>query len=601
MGSWIDQVWGWFNGVEPECAPKKAELPVGFVAPLVRDELLSDEPIAHRLTTLKRSGIGLPYELWDEFVVDTIVALSQYTQELPASENHHHAYQCGLLLHSLDVAIYALRIRRNYALPPLCAPEDRTFREIVWVYGVFVAALLHDVGKVFDFEIQLLDGNEHQKWDYTTPITQPYRFRYLKERHYESHKTLAHSLLSRVLSQNPMRALTHDRQLWNALSDFLTGQPREDNVLAEIVQQADAASVAQDLGAEGEAISIAAENAKQPSASLGSQLRLTLKHLLGSGKIPMNQKDGEGFIDGDMVYLVCQPVADLLRRELMERGLTHVPSDDTQLFNELQHYALIECSESGQAVVRVEVYLSDSDWRQAFTCILVNWKTLLPDADNLHSLNGSVTQLADEPNDKPVEPLHQEDASTHTSPPKEQVSEPVNESGLNEDLLLAAMGMASNITASEPEEKSDEAIVDANQPAAQDSPLSQNLILSEMSQGDLTTAFVGWVECAIVTGKHKANQEGALFHRIGDYLALSSPNAFKAFIQTRCINTADSDFPAIQAALNSVAVVSSSSGITLHQIIAKGASKPMNMMLLPLSDKLRAKLSSNPMLEWNDE
>ncbi|MFA0053687.1 MobH family relaxase [Vibrio echinoideorum] len=605
--SLIERFLDWWDG-KPSVSEPKETLTDGFLAPLTREALLSDEHIKHRLTTLKRSGIGLPYEVWDEFVVDTIVAFSQYTQELPASEHHHHAYKRGLLLHSLDVAIYALRIRRNYALPPLCAPEDRTFREIVWVYGVFIAALLHDAGKVFDFEIQLLENKQQQKWDYTTPITQPYRFRYLKSRHYDDHKAVAHSLLSRVLSQNPMRALTHDRQLWNAMSDFLTGQAREDNVFAEIVQQADAASVAQDLGAEGEAISIAAENAKKQSHSLGSQLQLTLKHLLGSGKIPLNRKGAEGFIEGDMAYLICKPVADLLRRELTERGLTHVPSDNSKLFNELQHYALIESGADGQAVVRVEVSLSESDWTQPFTCIKANWRKLLPDAE-LPSLKGSITLLnndvhGDEATEPQVEP-QAEEPPLSTDLTQEPTA--LGSTELNEDLLLAVMGMAS--PGMEPQKSTDsnsEVLPNFSETSVQskpeiespeDSPTSKTLVLADMNQEAVAKAFVAWCEAVIVMGTHKTNHQGALFHRVDEYLALSSPNAFKTFIQSRCVNTPESAYPSIQTALNGFALVNSDSGITVHQVGVKGG-KHMNMMLLPLSDKVRAKLPINPMLEW---
>ena len=93
----IERFWHWWDGTVPEAAPNQA-LPQGFQAPITREGLLADEGIRHRLTTLKRSGIGLPYEVWDEFVVDTIVAFAQYTQALPASEHHHHAYERGLLL-----------------------------------------------------------------------------------------------------------------------------------------------------------------------------------------------------------------------------------------------------------------------------------------------------------------------------------------------------------------------------------------------------------------------------------------------------------------------------------------------------------------------
>lgn len=405
----------WWDGVPPVSETKET-LTDGFLAPLTREALLSDEHIKHRLTTLKRSGIGLPYEVWDEFVVDTIVAFSQYTQELPASEHHHHAYKRGLLLHSLDVAIYALRIRRNYALPPLCAPEDRTFREIVWVYGVFIAALLHDAGKVFDFEIQLLENNQQQKWDYTTPITQPYRFRPLKAQQDDAHKALAHSLLSRVLSQNPMRALTHDRQLWNALSDHLTGQAREDNVLSEIVKQADAASVAQDLGAEGEDISIAAEKARDAlpaSVSRGEMLSRALKHVISS-KVALNDAGASAYVIKDSMYVDTSELLSLMSTELQERN----ESSDNVL-DDLQHYALI--SDISEYQIELDSH------SQTLQCATVELKKVLPNA-TFKDFKGTIT-------------IAQNVETTNVELQNIDSESQLSESEINSDLMSIAMSL----------------------------------------------------------------------------------------------------------------------------------------------------------------
>ena len=51
-----------------------------------------------------------------------------------------------------------------------------------------------------------------------------------------------------------MTAITSDRQLYHEMSAYLSGNADAESVIAQIVMQADAASVAQNLGADKEGI-----------------------------------------------------------------------------------------------------------------------------------------------------------------------------------------------------------------------------------------------------------------------------------------------------------------------------------------------------------
>ncbi|HCZ9710798.1 TPA: TraI domain-containing protein [Vibrio parahaemolyticus] len=169
MFRYVQQFIHWLNDDEPNNLPRSASdapmAPEGFVIPATRASIEHDEIIKDKLRVLKRSGLALPYEVWPEFVVDTIVNYALWCQELPASESYHHTGKRGLLLHSLDVAIYAMRLRRNFILPPNTPPEEVIHREIVWVYGVFLCALLHDSGKIHDFEIELYqESGAPKRW-----------------------------------------------------------------------------------------------------------------------------------------------------------------------------------------------------------------------------------------------------------------------------------------------------------------------------------------------------------------------------------------------------------------------------------------------------
>lgn len=244
-------------------SPEENVAPEGFLLPLSMADLRTDAVIVDKLRVLKRSGLALPYEVWDEFVVNTVVTFGSWMQTLPASEDGHHTWSRGLLEHSLDVAIYAMRIRRNYILPPNTPPEEVIHREYIWVYGVFICALLHDCGKLFDFHIELLDD---ERW---TPshgplgeLNKPYRFKYVQDRSETTSQAQSVMLLSHVVSINPFTFIVSDVALFSQMSHFLTGQHDSDNVIAQIIVQADAASIAQDSGADKDGINAAAAQAK---------------------------------------------------------------------------------------------------------------------------------------------------------------------------------------------------------------------------------------------------------------------------------------------------------------------------------------------------
>lgn len=162
-----------------------------------------DEKIKSALTALKRSGLALPFEVWDEFVVDVVAKFDARFPTRTAS--------------MMNTAIYAVRLRRNYMLPPSCAPEDRVHREIVWNYGVFATVVLH-----------------HAKMN----VLQ----------------------LPQLFGENPQLAITSDGELCKAIDDALM---HTDGIapLATILRQAIASQEAFQQGATKDEINAAAERA----------------------------------------------------------------------------------------------------------------------------------------------------------------------------------------------------------------------------------------------------------------------------------------------------------------------------------------------------
>lgn len=166
---------------------------------------LIDDEIKKKLTTLSRSGLALPYEVWDDFVKEVVLSFND-------------KYGMNETMAMLHTAIYSVRIRRNYILPPNCAPEDVVHREIVWVYGVFVTVVLY-------------------------------------------YSRLSLLQLPKLFSNDPQLAITSDKDLCKSIENTLD-DINSDNVIAEILRQSLAAYAELKRGGSAEEINAAAESAK---------------------------------------------------------------------------------------------------------------------------------------------------------------------------------------------------------------------------------------------------------------------------------------------------------------------------------------------------
>lgn len=575
-------------------APLQVEgiVPAGYVMPWAEAQIRADETIKDKIRVLQRSGLALPYEIWTEFVIDTVVNFALWVQELPASASYHHHGRKGLLYHSLDVAIYAVRIRRNYIMPPNTPPEEVLHREIVWVYGVFLAALFHDCGKIMDMQIELFNADaDNEVW---TPalgpvgkLTQPYRFKYKDDRAYLNHQRIAHSFLTRMLSKNPMLSITSDTMLYSCLTEYLTGHKNPDNVIELIVKQADAASVAQDLGASKDGINAAAKRMRFENNSFAEQLHVTMTYLLTEKKVLLNKKGGEGFVDGEHLYLVCKPIADLIRTTLLDRGISGVPSSNTKLFNELQQHNIIRPNEQGLAIWSVKVTLTDVNWYQRFTCLCIHLPTFVPELA-LNSLPGHIDIL----------PPEEDKALTEATPEfKEQESVPesvynelseasntsVTEAVIQDDFLLNMIpGMEELVSKTlEPTTNSIDESEDYHE--------SLLTPLNTLTDHEIGTLFWNWIVEGLLAGDLSINTADAFIHKVNGLLFIVSPTAMK-FFSNEYKQGCDADsYLAVQSGFQCLGLhIKTAEGRNIHSIRVTSSGKSLNGFFIELDATLAA-------------
>lgn len=112
--------------------------------------------------------IGLPMQDRSALVDRVAARFAMYVVDLPASESNHGSEGFGLLDHSLDVARGAVG---ELVRPGFRVSEDPAMNyrdQPIWAYSGFVLGLLHDVGKVFDLEVQ--PRGEGATWN---PLEEP--------------------------------------------------------------------------------------------------------------------------------------------------------------------------------------------------------------------------------------------------------------------------------------------------------------------------------------------------------------------------------------------------------------------------------------------
>jgi len=149
--------------------------------------LLAPEKRQQLLRNIK-ALLNLPPKLYDNLYNQIIEQFAEFVQELPENQHGIFAQEGGFLDHGLDRASRALSLCLAYFFP-----QEKTFHNVsaqqaLWVYAVFTAALLLDVGKIavkYNVSICQKDGKEIKKWiPHTCSMVAQgkfYKFEYEKE------------------------------------------------------------------------------------------------------------------------------------------------------------------------------------------------------------------------------------------------------------------------------------------------------------------------------------------------------------------------------------------------------------------------------------
>ena len=419
------------------------------------DTLLS--PLKSELEALKEH-VGVGETMWSQYYEALVKNYAEFVQNLPASASHHHRGAGGLLHHSIEVAIRALKICDSQQIQPTSGSGYHDTSKDLLLYATFSAALLHDLGKVLtDQQIILFDqrGQTLGGWlplagtMRQIPKAHYYRVSYLEQRVYRIHQMASLTLMPQIIPVEGLSWLSNKKSLslFYCWLYAVGGELSNAEGLGKAIQAADSQSVAASLGGSEESVS---ESAGLP---LHDKLLSSLQAALESGDIKINQPGATCFIYEGRAYFVVKTLLDYLRKYLATHGVSSVPTDNNRLMDVLlEQHILIPNPTNNKAIWKIEVILEqDPPWRQSFTTIVIDEQRAFKGTYSGRALQGRIAietsetgaETATTPDNSataaviPPAALEEVDHSDFSEPEKEEENFlDWLTNGLNEGLLI---------------------------------------------------------------------------------------------------------------------------------------------------------------------
>lgn len=224
--------------------------------PRVIDGVSVDVIMAFFADAIRQSADDLPMERneIDELFLPVVRRGLMYMHLLPASQFHHHNGIGGLFAHSLQVANLAVRLGKQKVFNQKDTPRELYQNGKRWLFGCWLAGFLHDIGKtVTDVTVT----SEGETWyPYSSSLVAWLQDNNIKNYHFiwrsAGHNKHVQSTLMFVREIVP--AKTFDwladygaREIWEACESALVNTSAKDNLISEVVQQADEFTTGQDI------------------------------------------------------------------------------------------------------------------------------------------------------------------------------------------------------------------------------------------------------------------------------------------------------------------------------------------------------------------
>lgn len=349
-----------------------------------------------------RTLTGFHADAFNQLCLTAIHAFADAVQLMPASQAHHHAGPGGMLVHAMEVIEFALRRRKGCLLPQGAQAEDILRLEHLWTYAMFVAALMHDIGKpIADQRITLfLPDGTTRPW---TPLAESmlrqgasrYKVEFVHEdKNYDLHSQVSMLMYPLIIPTIGRDWLAQDRKLMAQLSAWLYGDTYKAGVIGDIVSHADGDSVAANLGTGDRSRLATAKD-----VPLVERLLRSLRNQLVTGKLPLNRDGAAGWVYEGHIWLLVPRVPDAVREDMVGQGHSGIPANNERFFDIWQEHNCLIPTANGKAVWTVNV--EGDGYRHRFTAMKFPLSVLFKPREYPKDMKGKIVVAADKSQELP--------------------------------------------------------------------------------------------------------------------------------------------------------------------------------------------------------
>ncbi|MDF9434610.1 MobH family relaxase [Chromohalobacter israelensis] len=565
----------------------------GFHTPRSGKELLAT-PRRQSMVKMLWDTTSLTQPVFNEYLLAPIERYAELVQLLPASESHHHAYAGGMLDHALEMACYGLRLRQRHLLPPGAKPEDQSSTGELWSAAIIYGALMHDVAKIIvDIEIHLQDGREWRVWHGVIP--KPYRVRYRANREYHLHSAVNTLLGQQVLGGKVMDWLMSQPKLFSLFMYTISGHTERGGIIAELVHQADRASVAKALGGNPvQALSAPIESIQR---KLAEGLRFLVKE-----QFKLNKRGGQAWLTDEALWLVSPRAINELKAHIYAQGIKSIPAELNRLQGEMHAHGIIEEVEEGKHVWKCNI--TDGDWQKTLNMIKVPPTLIWGVDERPSSFSGHLTVqgagTVDEqqpptgtaPQEKSTEPTSAVEQSTRDqtdtptpapAPAPAEVaatSSIASEAGAGsiDDDIMALFPEVNgedkqDVTKEGSSSESETQLQEASE-SAKTTPLIQKSsedANNSNDPADLGERFWEWLKMGLADHSIVINDTKAPVHTVNGTYFLVSPGIFKRFCNS--VLNDKNQWQAVQKRFQKLGLHVRTQGQNIHKVSVEGQNK----------------------------
>lgn len=289
-----------------------------------------------------------------------IARLLELVGDMPASADHHHSESYGLLRHSLEVAAKMLD-----EFEKIKTSDDSA----QWQYLAFLAGLCHDLGKLFDIDMQADD----QRW---SPLHETHA-EFLQRLKVEpvlswdegrvrgGHAQLSPWLMHHLLTPADIQFIGVERLAQLAAALSASHLAERSAHLVRLVTKLDQKSVEE---AAPEWMT------KRPDSKVNQFIR-ALRDLISDGALSVNTPGAPIYVMGNRAAVVV-PLSVCVARDYLKRHENIKLPCNHRLYDLLAQAGLVEADENRQCVKRIRV--RGKRGRVELSAVIFNRETIIP-------------------------------------------------------------------------------------------------------------------------------------------------------------------------------------------------------------------------------